>query len=61
MGEFRIDKYNKIKNTLTNKEIQEGNIKVKSNFYSISIIPWIIVIAGLIGGWYLIYNFVLVF
>ena len=61
VGEFRIDKYNKIKNTLTNKEIQEGNIKVKSNFYSISIIPWIIVIAGLIGGWYLIYNFILVF
>ena len=61
VGESRIDKYNKIKNTLTNKEIQEGNIKVKSNFYSISIIPWIFIIVGLIGGWYLIYNFVLVF
>lgn len=59
IGESRIEKYNKIKNTLTNKEIEQGKIKIKSRFYSISIIPWIFGILSFIGSWYLIYIYVL--
>lgn len=59
IGESRIDKYNKIKKTLTQEEIAQGNIKIKTTFYSFAIIPWILGIITCIIVWYLILNFVI--
>ncbi len=59
IGESRIDKYNKIKRTLTPEEIKVGNIRVKTRFYSFAIIPWALGLSSVVTAWYLIYNFVL--
>ncbi|MBD5423236.1 MAG: hypothetical protein HDR43_01945 [Mycoplasma sp.] len=59
IGESRIDKYNKIKKTLTQEEIVQGNIRIKTRFYSFAFIPWTLGIIGLVMTWYLIYQFVI--
>ena len=59
IGESRIDKYNKIKKILTQEEIIQGNIKIKTTFYSFAIIIWILGIISCIIIWYLILNFVI--
>lgn len=57
IGEFRIDKYKRIKKTLSEEEIKLGNIKTKTTFYKQSICYWIICLFGIISAWYLIYNY----
>lgn len=59
IGESRIDKYNKIKKTLTPEEIAQGKIKITTTFYSFAIIPWILGIITCIIVWYLILHFVI--
>ena len=59
IGESRIDKYNKIKKTLTQEEIVQGNIRIKTRFYSFAFIPWTLGIIGLVMTWYLIYQFII--
>lgn len=60
IGESRIDKYNKIKKTLSIEEINQGNVKVKTKFYSFALIPWFLGISGIIVAWTLICKFVFI-
>lgn len=60
IGESRIDKYNKIKKTLTPEEISHGNVKVKTKFYSFSFIPWLLGIVVIVVAWILICKFVFI-
>lgn len=60
IGESRIDKYNKIKKTLTAEEISQGNVKIKTKFYSFALIPWFLGITGIVVTWVLICKFIFV-
>lgn len=60
IGESRIDKYSRIKKTLTESEIKNGNIKVHTTFYKRALYTWILLTLILIGIWYLVYSFVLI-
>lgn len=59
IGESRIDRYKRIRNTLTEKEIRLGNIKTKTTFYKQSIFYWTFGIIGGITTWSLVFYYVI--